>query len=74
MQAALLSAFSMWCLLVATQARSKTQVHQANRAAEKASLAKDESQQLIQQLTQKVATLETALKQATASSPPTATS
>jgi len=63
MAASLLAALAVWCVLAATKAQAKGHIHSVTRQAEKATLAKTESEQTIQQLTQKVATLEAALKQ-----------
>ena len=63
MAASVLAALSVGCVLAATQAQAKGHIHSVTRQAEKATIAKTESEQTIQQLTQKVATLEAALKQ-----------
>jgi diadenosine tetraphosphate (Ap4A) HIT family hydrolase len=61
----LLAALAVWCVVAATKAKAKGHLHVASRQTEKALLAKTESEQAIQNLTQKVATLEAALRQAT---------
>ncbi|MDH4379318.1 MAG: hypothetical protein QE263_05385 [Vampirovibrionales bacterium] len=61
--ASLLAALAVWCVLAATKAQAKGHIRSVTRQAEKATIAKTESEQTIQQLTQKVATLEAALKQ-----------
>lgn len=73
--ASLLATLAVWCVLAATQAQAKGHIHSVTRQAEKATMAKTESEQTIQQLTQKVATLESALKQqaATLASVPSVT-
>ena len=63
MTASLLAALAVWCVLAATKAQAKGHIHSVTRQAEKATIARTESEQTIQQLTQKVATLEAALKQ-----------